>query len=151
MLFRSPYVQALEAVAITPGARLWIFTDQGAFTSNDGRGWEHVIAGVPARNLRAVTYDIAGHRLLGAATNSGEIFASDDDGRTWTRLADSGWSIRSLIVTPGRLFAATPFSGIVAPAERDAAALEVHRQVSERYRENYRHQVVRHAEMFAAA
>jgi len=36
-------------------------------------------------------------------------------------------------------------------AERDAAALEVHRQVSERYRENYRHQVARHAEMFAAA
>lgn len=36
-------------------------------------------------------------------------------------------------------------------AERDAAALAVHRQVSERYRENYRHQVERHAQAFAAA
>ena len=36
-------------------------------------------------------------------------------------------------------------------AERDAAALEVHRQVSERYRENYRYQVTQHERMFANA
>lgn len=35
-------------------------------------------------------------------------------------------------------------------AERDTAALAVHREVSERYRENYQIQVVRHAERFAA-
>ena len=42
---------------------------------------------------------------------------------------------------------------LVAPpaAERDAAALAVHQQVSERYRENYKVQVVRHDERFAAA
>ena len=36
-------------------------------------------------------------------------------------------------------------------AERDAAALAMHREVSDRYRENYRHQVTRHEEYFAAA
>jgi non-haem Fe2+, alpha-ketoglutarate-dependent halogenase len=36
-------------------------------------------------------------------------------------------------------------------AERDAAALAVHQQVSERYRENYRHQVARHERQFAGA
>lgn len=36
-------------------------------------------------------------------------------------------------------------------AERDATALALHQQVSERYRENYRYQVGRHAEAFAAA
>lgn len=36
-------------------------------------------------------------------------------------------------------------------AERDAAALAVHRKVSEQYRANYRVQVDRHAAMFAAA
>ncbi|HWB49025.1 MAG TPA: phytanoyl-CoA dioxygenase family protein [Stellaceae bacterium] len=36
-------------------------------------------------------------------------------------------------------------------AERDAAALAVHQEVSDRYRENYKIQVVRHAERFAAA
>jgi non-heme Fe2+,alpha-ketoglutarate-dependent halogenase len=36
-------------------------------------------------------------------------------------------------------------------AERDAAALAVHQQVSERYRENYKVQVVRHEERFATA
>jgi non-heme Fe2+,alpha-ketoglutarate-dependent halogenase len=36
-------------------------------------------------------------------------------------------------------------------AERDAAALAVHQEVSERYRENYKVQVVRHDERFATA
>ncbi|HET8996617.1 MAG TPA: phytanoyl-CoA dioxygenase family protein [Acetobacteraceae bacterium] len=36
-------------------------------------------------------------------------------------------------------------------AERDAAALALHQRVSERYRENYRYQVERHAQDFAAA
>jgi hypothetical protein len=36
-------------------------------------------------------------------------------------------------------------------AERDAAALATHQQVSDRYRENYKIQVVRHDERFAAA
>ena len=36
-------------------------------------------------------------------------------------------------------------------AERDAAALKTHQEVSERYRENYKIQVVRHDERFAAA
>ena len=36
-------------------------------------------------------------------------------------------------------------------AERDAAALAVHQEVSDRYRANYREQVDRHAAKFAAA
>jgi hypothetical protein len=36
-------------------------------------------------------------------------------------------------------------------AERDAAALAMHQEVSDRYRENYKIQVVRHAERFAGA
>ena len=36
-------------------------------------------------------------------------------------------------------------------AERDAAALAAHQDVSDRYRENYKIQVVRHAERFAGA
>jgi non-haem Fe2+, alpha-ketoglutarate-dependent halogenase len=36
-------------------------------------------------------------------------------------------------------------------AERDAAALATHQQVSDRYRENYKIQVARHAERFAEA
>jgi len=35
-------------------------------------------------------------------------------------------------------------------AERDAAALAVHQRVSDRYRENYRYQVTRHEQAFAA-
>ena len=36
-------------------------------------------------------------------------------------------------------------------AERDAAALAVHQQVSDRYRANYNEQVQRHAQRFAPA
>ncbi len=37
------------------------------------------------------------------------------------------------------------------PGERDAAALALHQSVSDRYRENYRHQVTRHEARYAAA
>jgi len=42
---------------------------------------------------------------------------------------------------------------LIAPprAERDPAALTLHQEVSDRYRENYQIQVVRHAERFATA
>jgi ectoine hydroxylase-related dioxygenase (phytanoyl-CoA dioxygenase family) len=42
---------------------------------------------------------------------------------------------------------------LIAPpaAERDAAALATHQEVSDRYRENYKVQVVRHGERFAGA
>ena len=44
------------------------------------------------------------------------------------------------------------FEPIEPPStERDAAALAVHQEVSDRYRENYKIQVVRHAERFASA
>ncbi len=116
------YINYVYTVAITPGARLWITTDQGAFTSADGRAWEHIIAGVPARNLRSVTWDAEAGRLLGASMTSGEIFESRDDGRSWARVADSGWPIRAFVISRGRLLAATPFSGLIAPPEHAADA-----------------------------
>jgi non-heme Fe2+,alpha-ketoglutarate-dependent halogenase len=36
-------------------------------------------------------------------------------------------------------------------AERDAAALAVHQQVSDRYRENYNIQVTRHVDLFTTS
>jgi photosystem II stability/assembly factor-like uncharacterized protein len=113
-----PYITTITEVAVTPESTFWIATAQGAFRSTDtGRTWEHVIAGVPARNLATVAYDAEGRRLLAAAMSSGEIFASTDRGRTWTRAADTGWPVRSLVVARGRLFGATPFDGIVAEIE----------------------------------
>ncbi len=110
---------AISGVAVGPESALWLATPQGAYVSrDDGRSWEHVLVSLPARNLTTIAFDVESRRLLGTSS-SGEIFASADGGHTWTRSAHTGWPIRSLIVTRGRLLAATRFDGIVA--QTDAA------------------------------
>ncbi len=112
------YVSAVYGVAVMPGNRLWMITTQGAFSSGDGgRNWQHVIAGVPARNLGSIAYDAEGRRLLAASMSSGEIFQSTDGGSTWNRWTDAGFPIRRLLISRGMVVAATTFDGIIARTE----------------------------------
>jgi len=114
-----PFVTAVYGVALTPSA-VWVATREGAFHSRDhGATWEHVVVGIPARNLVSVHYDAGRQRLLGAAT-SGEVFVSRDGGQSWSRASDPGWDIRRVGVAGERLLGITAFSGIVA--EPDDAA-----------------------------
>ena len=109
------YVTRIYAMAITPDGELWSATREGALHSSDqGVTWEHVLAGLPARNLGGVAYDDPGKRLLMIALGSGEVFSSSDLGHSWQRAANSGYPTRALASVRGRLFAATAFDGIVA-------------------------------------
>jgi len=114
-----PFVTAVYGVALTPSA-VWPATREGALHSGDnGATWDHVVVGIPARNLVSVHYDPVRQRLLGAAT-SGEVFVSRDAGKTWSRASDAAWDIRRVAVAGERLLGITAFSGIVAQPE-DAA------------------------------
>jgi photosystem II stability/assembly factor-like uncharacterized protein len=109
------YVSRVYGIAIAPEGELWAVTREGALHSSDqGVTWDHVLSGLPARNLGGVMYDEQGNRLLITALGSGEVFASSDLGHSWQRAANSGYPTRTIASARGRLFAATAFDGVVA-------------------------------------
>ena len=110
-----PFVSRIYRVEFGPNdASLWIATHMGMFHSKDaGKTWEHVMAGEPLSNVSYVSYDRQNSRLLAVAGARQRIYESQD-GDQWTLAADSHWPIRNVVVTSGRLYAVTDFSGIVA-------------------------------------
>jgi len=106
------YVTAVYGGAIAAGNVLWIATNQGALQStNLGVSWEHTLGRLPARHISNVVYDDEGRRLL-AISGSGELFASTDGGQSW-QLQQTGFAVRTVTVTRGRLLAATAFDGVI--------------------------------------
>ena len=111
---------------------LWITTREGAFFSRDqGATWEHVIVGLPARQLISVSYDQVGKRLLGLTAGGSEVFESRDAGQTWSRLAETGFPVRSLSVIRGRVLGITAFDGLVAPPDTDQAGARASSSVNQ--------------------
>jgi photosystem II stability/assembly factor-like uncharacterized protein len=110
------YVTYIYGGTITPESVIWLATREGALRSADmGATWEHVLGGLPAREIASMNYDPESHRLMAVAQN-GQLFVSSDAGQSWKR-HDAGWAVRSLAFAHGRVLAATPFDGIIAQPE----------------------------------
>jgi hypothetical protein len=93
---------------------LWLATREGALHSSDGaKTWEHVLGGLPARNVFAVRYDPASQRLLATALHSHGVFESKDGGQSWQRTPDAGVSIKTALEYQGRLLAASSYNGLL--------------------------------------
>jgi photosystem II stability/assembly factor-like uncharacterized protein len=122
----SSYVTSLSGVAIMPDGQILVASREGAFRSSDsGATWEHMVNGLPDKNISSITYDLTGKRLLATSTATGVVFASQDGGRIWHRGPDSGYPLRRISVVHGRFVAATPFDGVIVQPEnapRSAAA-----------------------------
>ena len=115
------YVTRVYGVAIAPESELWVATREGALHSTDqGASWEHVLAGLPARDLGGFSYDEQGKRLLATGLVTGDVFSSADSGHSWRRMANSGFPTRAVALVHGRLFAATSFDGVVAQPRGEA-------------------------------
>ena len=85
-----------------------------ALSSTDGgASWEHVLDGLPAKDITSVSFDATRNRLLATSDQTGVIFESRDGGRSWQRGPDSGYPLRRVSVVGGRYIAATPFDGVV--------------------------------------
>ena len=111
-----PYVTQIRGIAMDGEAHLWLASREGAFRSDDGGDtWDHVMAGLPAKDVYTMSYDPEGSRLF--ATAAGQSFESRDGGRTWRSFGEPGYSVRALTFGWGRVMAATDFDGIIAPAE----------------------------------
>ena len=123
-----PSYMIVRSVTVTPDAHILVSSLQGAYHSSDnGATWEHVVNGLPDKNISSVSYDSSKKRLLATSSVTGVVFESQDGGRNWKRGPDAGYPLRGVSVVHGRLLASTPFDGVVVQPgdEAQSAAAEM--------------------------
>jgi photosystem II stability/assembly factor-like uncharacterized protein len=117
----ASYPINVRSVTVTPDGQIFVSTREGAFHSADsGQSWNHIVAGLPDKDITSVTYDGSHKRLLATSGQTGVVFESADGGSTWQRGPDSGYPLRRISVVHGRYVAATPFDGVIAQPENEA-------------------------------
>jgi photosystem II stability/assembly factor-like uncharacterized protein len=114
------YVVSIRSAAIASDRQIMIASREGAFRSGDGGAtWEHVVKGLPGKDITSVSFDPTLKRLLATSDATGVIFESRDGGRSWQRGPDSGFPLRRVSVIDGRFVGATPFDGVVLQPESE--------------------------------
>ena len=117
----ASYAINIRSVTVAPDGQIFVATREGAFHSADsGKSWNHVVAGLPDKDITSLAYDGSHKRLLATSGQTGVVFESADGGNTWQRGPDSGFPLRRISVVHGRYVAATPFDGVVAQPENDS-------------------------------
>ena len=116
----ASYPINVRSVTVTPDGQIFVATREGAFHSADsGLNWNHVVTGLPDKDITSVTYDGSHKRLLATSGQTGVVFESSDGGSTWQRGPDSGYPLRRISVVHGRYVGATPFDGVIAQPENE--------------------------------
>ncbi len=119
----SSYITSIHGVTLTPEGEILVASREGAFRSSDsGTTWEHIVNGLPDKNISSIAYDQSKKRLLATSNATGVIFESRDSGRSWHRGPDSGYPLRRISVVRGRFVGATPFDGLIVQPENEAAS-----------------------------
>ncbi len=121
----ASYPINVRSVTVAPDGQIFVATREGAFHSADsGLSWNHVVTGLPDKDITSVSYDGSHKRLLATSGQTGVVFESSDGGSTWQRGPDSGYPIRHISVVRGRFVAATPFDGVIAQPENEAQSAD---------------------------
>ena len=114
-------VASIADVAFDDHNNLFIASREGAYRSEDeGATWER-LKWLPVNHLASMLFDDEDHRLIVTSTRSTEMFESRDSGRSWKRV-DSGWLLREVRASRGRILATTAFDGVVAKPDVSGAA-----------------------------
>ncbi|HYW38847.1 MAG TPA: transcriptional regulator, partial [Terriglobales bacterium] len=80
------YVVSIRSAAIASDRQIMIASREGAFRSGDGGAtWEHVVNGLPGKDITSVSFDPTHKRMLATSDATGVIFESRDGGRSWQR------------------------------------------------------------------
>ncbi len=115
------YVVSIRSAAIASDSQILVASREGAFRSGDsGATWEHVMNGLPGKDITSVSFDPTHKRLLATSDATGVIFESRDGGRSWQRGPDTGFPLRRVSVIGGRLVGATPFDGVILQPENES-------------------------------
>ncbi|MFZ0320658.1 MAG: transcriptional regulator [Candidatus Sulfotelmatobacter sp.] len=121
----ASYPINIRNVTVTPDGQVFIATREGAFHSADsGKSWNHILTGLPDKDITSVAYDNSHKRLLATSGQTGVVFESTDGGSTWQRGPDSGFPLRRISVVHGRYVAATPFDGVIAQPENESQSAD---------------------------
>ena len=117
------FITPVYDIAIGPENTLWIATRQGIFRSETaGDNWEHVMNGLPATNINSISFDGERSRLLAGSTIAAALYASSDNGHHWHATGDSGWEVRNVTSSRGKLFVTTTYDGILSESDRAQTA-----------------------------
>jgi photosystem II stability/assembly factor-like uncharacterized protein len=80
------FLVGIRGSAIAPDNAIVIAAREGVYRSVDGgTTWEHVVDGLPSKDITSVSVDVAHKRLLATSDSTGVIFASNDGGHSWKR------------------------------------------------------------------
>lgn len=108
------FLTGIRNAAISSDGQFLVASREGVYRSEDGgTTWQHVVNGLPAKDITSVSFDSTHRRLLATSDATGVIFESTDGGRSWQRGPDSGFPLRRVSVMGGRFVGATPFDGVV--------------------------------------
>jgi photosystem II stability/assembly factor-like uncharacterized protein len=117
----ASYPINIRSVTVTPDGNVFVATREGAFRSTDsGKSWNHVMAGLPDKDITSVAFDNSHSRLLATSGQTGVVFESTDGGSTWQRGPDSGFPLRRISVVHGHYVGATPFDGVISQPENES-------------------------------
>jgi photosystem II stability/assembly factor-like uncharacterized protein len=117
----ASYPVNIRSVTVADDGQIFVAAREGAFHSSDsGKTWDHMLAGLPDKDITSLTYDNGRKRLLATSGQTGVIFESTDGGATWQRGPDSGFPLRRISVVHGHYLAVTPFDGVIAQPENES-------------------------------
>ncbi len=115
------FIVGIRSVALASDNQMMVASREGGYRSGDGGAtWEHVVNGLPGKDITSVSFDSSHHRLLATSDATGVIFESRDGGRSWQRGPDSGYPLRRVSVIGGRFVGATPFDGVILQPENES-------------------------------
>ena len=116
------YVTGLYNLTQGGDGSVWLGTREGALRSTDnGATWEHVLGGLPPRQVYVVRYDAPSQRLLATAQHTHGVYESKDGGKSWHLTPDTGVSIRAAMNFQGRILAASSYNGLLLQAGEGSA------------------------------
>jgi photosystem II stability/assembly factor-like uncharacterized protein len=117
--FDSEFV--INSTAIDSSGDIWLAARSGLLRSTDaGDTWKRITT-LRLFDILSVQFDEESHRMLvlsGASTN---VLESTDNGRTWNAIS-TGWPLRNLRLSQGRLLGTTAFEGVVVQPAVTATA-----------------------------
>jgi photosystem II stability/assembly factor-like uncharacterized protein len=114
----------LQSIAMADNGSLWLGGRQGVFYSEDhGQSWTEMST-LPISDISGLGYDADLKRVVVTSWNSSWVLAIDPANRTF-KFWDTGWKVRHVRSSGGRLLAATSYNGVVLEPQKAAAKVAV--------------------------
>jgi photosystem II stability/assembly factor-like uncharacterized protein len=106
------WVTRIYSLTFTRDGELWMASREGALHwLGEGAGWEHVLRGLPARELGSVRE--VGERLMAIPLGGESVYVSSARGQSWQPLAGTRMEITAATLQNGRLYLATRYHGLL--------------------------------------